>query len=196
MQRLLERVEHEARVSAARHPPADDAAGVGVDDEGDIDEASPGGDIGEIGHPQHIRARRLELAVDVIERTGRRAVAYRGAHGSAPDRPLQAHLLHQPRHRAASDVMTLAPQLAPHLAHAVNREILLEHAADLDLHRRIAPGPGGKPGWIAPLGDVIMVGRRGNRQHLADRLDPVSLAMIVDEGDHGLNRRSSSAWAK
>ena len=46
------------------------------------------------------------------------------------------------------------------------------------------------------LADVIMVGRRGNRQHLADRLDPVSLAMIVDEGDHGLNRRSSSAWAK
>ena len=41
-----------------------------------------------------------------------------------------------------------------------------------------------------------LVGRRGDRQHLADRLDPVRLAMIVDERDHGLNRRSSSAWAK
>jgi hypothetical protein len=36
----------------------------------------------------------------------------------------------------------------------------------------------------------------GDRQNLADRLDPVRLAVIVDERDHGLNRRSSSAWEK
>src|SRR6516162_10722033 len=47
-----------------------------------------------------------------------------------------------------------------------------------------------------PLGHVIVIGRRGDRQHLADRLDPIYPTMIVDEGDHGLNRRSSSAWAK
>ena len=41
-----------------------------------------------------------------------------------------------------------------------------------------------------------VIGRRGDRQHTADRLDPVSPAVIVDERDHGLNRRSSSAWAK
>jgi hypothetical protein len=41
-----------------------------------------------------------------------------------------------------------------------------------------------------------MVGRGGDRQNLADRLDPVDLAMIIDERDHGLYRRSSSAWAK
>ena len=35
-----------------------------------------------------------------------------------------------------------------------------------------------------------------NRQDFADRLDPMRFAVIVDEGDHGLNRRSSSAWAK
>jgi len=29
-----------------------------------------------------------------------------------------------------------------------------------------------------------------------DRLDPMDLAMIVDEGDHGLDRRSSSAIAE
>ena len=40
-------------------------------------------------------------------------------------------------------------------------------------------------------GDMVVVGRRGDRQHLADRLDPVRLAVIVDERDHGLNRRSS-----
>src|SRR3954467_10920838 len=40
------------------------------------------------------------------------------------------------------------------------------------------------------------VGRRGDRQHLADRLDPVGPAVTVDEGNHRLNGRSSSAWAK
>jgi hypothetical protein len=41
-----------------------------------------------------------------------------------------------------------------------------------------------------------MVGAWGDRQNPADRLDPVSSAMIVDERDHGLDRRSSSAIAK
>jgi hypothetical protein len=49
---------------------------------------------------------------------------------------------------------------------------------------------------IAPLCDPGMVGRGGDLQHLADRLDPMRLAMIVNEGDHGLYRRSSSAIAK
>ena len=41
-----------------------------------------------------------------------------------------------------------------------------------------------------------VIGRWGDRQHLADRLDPIRPAVIVDERDHGLCRRSSSAWAK
>src|SRR6202167_3240167 len=41
-----------------------------------------------------------------------------------------------------------------------------------------------------------VIGRQGDRQHPADRLDPLRLAVIVDERNHGLNRRSSSAWAK
>jgi hypothetical protein len=40
------------------------------------------------------------------------------------------------------------------------------------------------------------VGRGGDRQNLANRLDPMRPTMIVDEGDHGLYRRSSSAVAK
>jgi len=36
----------------------------------------------------------------------------------------------------------------------------------------------------------------GDLQHTADRLDPICGAMIVYEWRHGLNRRSSSAWAK
>ena len=59
--------------------------------------------------------------------------------------------------------------------------------------RAALPSPGRPPGRIAPLGHMVVVGRWGDRQHTADRLDPVGLPVILDEGDHGLNRRSSSA---
>ena len=107
MQSLLQRVEHEAGVRRARHPPADDPPGVGVDDEGDVDEAGPGRDIGEVGDPEHIRPWRLELAVDVIQRAWRGLVADRGSDRFAADDPLQAHVPHQSRHRATGNIEAL-----------------------------------------------------------------------------------------
>src|SRR4051794_15652952 len=41
-----------------------------------------------------------------------------------------------------------------------------------------------------------VIDRGGDRQDLADRLDPMRPTMIIDKGDHGLDRRSSSAIAK
>src|SRR4051794_30545849 len=41
-----------------------------------------------------------------------------------------------------------------------------------------------------------MVRRWGDRQDSANRLDPIRFPLIVDKGDHGLGRRSSSAIAK
>jgi len=96
----------------------------------------------------------------------------------------------------AGDVKTLPPQLPPDLAHAIDLEILGEHTPDLHLGRHIPLCPGGQLRRIGPLGCMLMVRGRGDRQDLADRLDPIRLAVIVDERDHGLNRRSSSAWAK
>ena len=40
MQRLFQRIEHEAGMRRTRGPPAHDPAGIGVDDEGDVDEAA------------------------------------------------------------------------------------------------------------------------------------------------------------
>jgi len=59
MQRLLQCIEHAARMRRARGPPAHDRAGIGVDDNGDVDEAGPGRDIGEVGEPEDVRPRRL-----------------------------------------------------------------------------------------------------------------------------------------
>ena len=48
MQGLFQGIEDKARMRRPRDPPADDAAGEDVDDEGGIDEALPGRDVGEI----------------------------------------------------------------------------------------------------------------------------------------------------
>src|SRR5215211_4754568 len=90
MESLLECIEHEAGLGRARHPPADNAPGVGIDHEGDVHKARPGRDIGEVADPKRIRPRRPELPVDPIERARRGPVADRGPHRLAADGTLQA----------------------------------------------------------------------------------------------------------
>ena len=121
--------------------PADNPPGEGVDHERDVDKAGPGREIGEVRHPQRIRPISPELAVDAVERARRRLVADCRADRLAPNDALQPHRLHQPRHRAAGDVEPLALQLPPHLARAVDAEVLLEHTFDFDLQSRIALRP-------------------------------------------------------
>src|SRR3954453_17386529 len=156
----------------ARGSPADDPAGIGVDHEGDVDEAGPCRDIGEVGEPENVRPWRLELAVDVIQRAWRGLVADRGLDRFAADNPLQTHVPHQSRHRATGNIEAFALELPPDLAHAIDPEVLIEHAPNLDLQRSVLPGAGRQLGRIAPLGDMGVVGRGGDRQDLADRLDP------------------------
>jgi hypothetical protein len=60
----------------------------------------------------------------------------------------------------------------------------------------VPPQPGRGQGRIGALRDASVVGGRGDRQDPADRLDPILTPMIVDERDHGFDRRSSSARAK
>ncbi|OKO85516.1 hypothetical protein AC630_05655 [Bradyrhizobium sp. AS23.2] len=60
MECLLQSIEHEACMRRARGPPAHDPASIGVDDKGDVDEAGPGCDIGEVGEPKDVPPWRLE----------------------------------------------------------------------------------------------------------------------------------------
>jgi len=58
---LLEGVEHERGMCRAGDLPADDATRVGVDDEGDVDEALPKGDVDQVRDPQPVRAHDLRV---------------------------------------------------------------------------------------------------------------------------------------
>ena len=87
-------------------------------------------------------------------------------------------------------------QLTPDLAHAVDLKVFIENPLDLDAEHDIAlDARRRRLGFFATI-DVGMVSRRGDLDDSADRLDPVFVAIRIDEADHGFHRRSSSAWAK
>ncbi len=109
---------------------------------------------------------------------------------------LKVHILHQPGHGAAGDSDPLAPELPPHLADTVDLSVHFEHAADLGAQDGIPPDPRQPSARIGPLRKVIVAGGWGDRQHLANRLDPVLRTTSIDERHHRCDRRSSSAMAK
>src|SRR5882724_11723865 len=69
--RLLQRIEHEAGVRRPAGPPANDTPCVDIDHKGYVDEARPCRDICEVRDPQDVGRPRLELAVDMVERARR-----------------------------------------------------------------------------------------------------------------------------
>src|SRR6266550_8676658 len=85
----------------------------------------------------------------------------------------------QSRHCATGNIEAFALELPPDLAHAIDGEVVVEHAPDLDLQGGVLPGARRQLGRIASLGDMGAVGRGGDRQDLADRLDPMRPTMIV-----------------
>ena len=66
MQSLLQRIKHEPGMRREADTPTDDPAGKGINDESDINKASPGRDISEVRDPKPVRRRRLEFPIDVI----------------------------------------------------------------------------------------------------------------------------------
>jgi len=101
---VLERVEHEFGGHAGGGAPAHDHPGEHVDDEGDVDRAGPGRDIGEIGDPQLVRRGRGEVPVDQIRRPVIVVVGDRGADLLGPQRAGPALFGVEPLDRAAGDV--------------------------------------------------------------------------------------------
>ena len=142
VQGLLQRIEHEAGVRRARHTPADDAAGEDVDDEGDVDEAGPGRDVGEVRDPQPFGRGALNCRLTRSSGQGAAAslmVVRTLLPRTTPCRPIVRIS------RATVQRATAIPsrqKLPPDLADAVDAEVLLEHAPDLGRQRRHRAGPG------------------------------------------------------
>src|SRR4029079_13795835 len=179
------------------HAPPDNAAREDVDDKPDVDEAAPRRHVGEIGEPQLIGPGRGELAVDEIGRSIRMRLRLgRRRPGAAARGADQAQGSHEAPDAAARHAQNFAPHLCPYLARARDAMVLVPNLTNDGAQHRVTHRSHRAPGGIAIEEFVAKVGRRSDRHSAADRLDSVTLTMIVDEADHHFARRSSSAWAK
>jgi hypothetical protein len=64
-------------------------------------------------------------------------------------------------------------------------EVLLEYAPDLDHQLGIASHARRRRFGLCPAMDMLVVVGRDDLQCPADRLDPVLIAVRIDEADHG-----------
>ena len=75
-------------------------------------------------------------------------------------------------------------QLAPDLVGAVDLQVLVEHTLHLGQQQGIALGPLWQQRGVALARCVLTVRRRGDLQRCADRLDPATSAVLIDESVH------------
>ena len=76
--RHVEGVDHEVGGHRPRRLPPDDLATKDVGDEGHVDNATPGGAVGEIGDPQLVGSGGAEVAVDEVGCAHRRLISVGG----------------------------------------------------------------------------------------------------------------------
>jgi hypothetical protein len=93
-QRHVQCFEHQLGAQVSLHRPAHDSAAEGVQHYREIQETSPGRDIGNVSHPQPIRSWRHEVALDQVRRRTRIAVTHRGGYPLAPAHAGQAYRAH------------------------------------------------------------------------------------------------------
>ena len=131
VQCLLQRIEHEVRVHGTADAPAHDASGKHVDNEGDVQPALPGRDIGEVRDPQLIGTLSLELPIDPIQRASCFAVADRGAHHLATHDTAQALTPHESLDRTARHHDAFTVQLPPDFVGPIDLQVGLPDTLDL-----------------------------------------------------------------
>lgn len=121
---LLQRVQRQVRAQRTRRAPTDNPPRISVDDKGHVNKSAPGRHIGQIRHPQRVRSRDVEVAVHPIRRTRQLVDTARRLDLLPPNHAVQAHGTHQPRDCTARNLDPLAVQLAPHLTHPIDLEVL------------------------------------------------------------------------
>ena len=196
VQGLFECVEHEVCVHGTALAPTHDAAAEHVNDEGDIDPALPGRDVGEVRDPQLIGAISPELPVDAIKRAWRLGVHDGGALRLASAHALQALQSHQPFDSTARHADTFPIELKPDLVRTIDLQVGVPNTLNLRRQLCITLSTTRSQGWLPLTCGMKPIRGWGDLQDTADRLDPKLLAVLVDEGLQDLMRRSSSAWAK
>ncbi len=94
-----------------------------------------------------------------------------------------------------SNIDAFTTPLAPDVENAADAPVASEYMADLRAQRLVPPRSDRLQGGASPFDEMIIVGGRGDRQNLADRLDPVRIPMRVGLRHRYCDPRSRSAIA-
>ena len=143
--------------------------------------------VGQVRHPEAVRAIGDEVSLDEVGRTTLCLVADGGASPlPSATHATQPQIAHEALNGAAGYRGALPIELGPDLVRPVDAAVLGVHPVDLGLQGLVAPAPGADR---AGLGRVV--GGGSELQHLADRLDspqqPVgadAVPMGVDEAHY------------
>ena len=160
-----------------------------------VRKAFPSGHIGQVRHPKWIRSLSFEIALHQVLGLGLRVIRWRGPlkarPGIVPCSPMFC-MRRSTVQRATSMPSCLswrhilrAPYTPPKLFSQTRRISSHSHASRISRSLRSL--------GVTPSCLVHVALRRGDRQHFADRLDPMRMFVVVDELNHHLGRRSNEA---
>ena len=164
------------------HGPAHDPAAPSVQHDRQVEEAGPGGDVRDVGHPELIGAIGREVSLHQVGRRPGVLVALRGLRAtSVSARPLDPLLLHESADTLLSDLFACFLQIGEDPGPAVDLPVVVKHLSDLHDPLGISPRTIRRP---AAQPSVVAAG--GESQHAAHPLD----GEIGLMGVHELESRS------
>jgi hypothetical protein len=121
------------------------------------------------------------MPIDPVQRTWRFAITDGGAHDFAAHHPAQPQCAHQPLDCATGHRHAFACQLPPHLVGAVDLHVGLPDAFNLRHKHLVTVSTRTALMGRAQQRRMPTICRRGNLQDLAERLDPIGIAVLIDE---------------
>jgi len=190
---VLQRAQHQVGVGPVGGLPAHDPPRERIPHAGQPQRPLPGGDPGDVGHPQPVRLACGELAVDQVRRRRRPWVlAGRRPPPLAHKRALQASLAHEPLHALAADPDAVAAQLGVDPWRPVGAARAGMDSPDPAEQELVVQGVlAGR----APPGHPPVEGRDRDLEDPEDGLDPEPVTMLSDKR-HDRRRVGSSSAAK
>src|SRR3990167_3024010 len=196
IQGLVQCVQHKVRPHGTADTPAHNPAGKHINHKGHVLPALPGRNIREVRYPQLIGPIGLELSIDPVQWAWSRFVRDSGTDHLASAHAPQFQTLHEPLNGATGHRNAFTVHLMPDLVGTVNLHIGLPDLLDFGHQGVIRLGACTAQFRFVLARSMAPIHGRGNLQYLADRLDPVGVAMLVHKILQDLSLRSSSAWAK
>ena len=94
---------HEQGIIHRDLKPADDPSRPHIEHDGEIEKPGPRREIGDVGHPEAVRALSRKVTVDVIEGPVRRGITDGRRHKATRMQPPEARRPHQPSHSFFAD---------------------------------------------------------------------------------------------